>query len=176
MKSQAYPTILLIAALVAFGTASLAPSTRAGIHGCARCGCDHGCQKVCRLVSEEKKVNVICWGCKCEDFCAPGHSHRDCKHCEEVCEDCECGPDAVHTKPKPFVWYDWIPGCSKQIYTKKKLMKKTVEKKVPSFKWVVEDLCPRCLQRYEQAPPPPAGVPVPRPPLPNAKVVYTQPE
>jgi hypothetical protein len=43
-----------------------------------------------------------------------------------------------------FVWSHWTPcGCPK-IVTKKKLMKKTVTKTVPAYKWVVEDLCPQC--------------------------------
>jgi hypothetical protein len=93
-----------------------------------------------------------------------------------VCDDCECGPDAVCSKPKAFVWYDWIPGCSKHIYTKKKLMKKTVVKTVPSFKWVVEDLCPRCVGECDKAAPAPPAGPIPPVPVPGAKVVYARPE
>lgn len=39
----------------------------------------------------------------------------------------------------------WIPGCDPEIVTKRKLMKKTITKTVPSFKWVVEDACPQCI-------------------------------
>jgi len=35
------------------------------------------------------------------------------------------------------------------MYTRKKLMKKTVTKKIPSYKWVVEDLCKECLSKEE---------------------------
>ena len=85
---------------------------------CAHCGCACSCQKVCRLVCEEKKVDVICWGCKCEDFCVPGHSKPGCQHCEEVCDDCDepCDCTAPYAKPKKFVWTDWIPGSAQDSH------------------------------------------------------------
>jgi hypothetical protein len=106
---------------------------------CAHCGCACSGQKVCRLVCEEKKVDVICWGCKCEDFCVPGPSKPGCRHCECVCGDCSapCDCTVPHAKSKAFVWTDWVPGCA-SIFTKKKLMQKIVTKTVPSYKWVVE--------------------------------------
>ncbi len=111
---------------------------------CARCNCHDRCHKVCRLVCEEKKVEVVCWGCEAEDFCVPGPSCPKCEHCEMVkCGGEEGGNDAVCTQPTKFVWTEWIPGCAK-IFTKKKLMKRTITKKVPSYKWVVEDLCKSC--------------------------------
>jgi hypothetical protein len=113
-----------------------------GLH-CAHCRNHGSCRKYCRLVYEEKKVEVICWGGQEEDFCLPGPSKRGCKHCELVCDDCN-NTEGVITKPKRFVWYEWIPGCSSRIYTKNKLVKKTEIKKVPSYKWVVEDLCGPC--------------------------------
>ena len=54
--------------------------TRAGAGGCHRCGCE-GCQKVCRLVCDEKELEVNCWDSKCEEFCVPGHCKLGCKHC-----------------------------------------------------------------------------------------------
>jgi hypothetical protein len=165
-----------LAIVLSFGTALIiaaASATKAGNHGCAHCGREQSCQKVCRLVCEEKKVNVVCWGGKCEDFCLPGHSQRDGKHCEAACEAEACNQDGICSKPKPFVWHDWIPGCSKGSATKHKLMKKTVVKTVPSYKWVVEDLCPQCLNKCQNCEPPPSGAPVPPPPpAPGAKVVY----
>src|SRR4051812_29303948 len=88
---------------------------------CAHCGCQCECRKVCRLVCEEKKVEVICWGCQCEDFCVPGRSCQGCKHCECVCGDCndECDCKKPHAKPKLFVWKEWSPSCAK-ILTKTK--------------------------------------------------------
>jgi hypothetical protein len=133
---------------------------------CCRCGCPSECQKVCRLVCEEKTVDVVCWGCKCEYFCLPGPSTPHGEHCEMICGECDASGDCTrpHAKAKRFVWTDWVPGCAK-IHVRKKLMQKTVAKKVPSYKWVVEDLCPACCESTTAAevepdvavPAPPAG-------------------
>jgi len=149
------PSLILLAAII-----GIAGRADAGAPCCARCGCQDCC-KVCRLVREDKKVTITCWGMKCEDFCDQGPSCRDCKNCEEVCQDDD--PKSPCASPQNFVWYDWIPGCSKGILTKKKLMKKTVTKTVPSFKWVVEDLCAECQEKTQNAEVPP-GVKVPPPP------------
>jgi hypothetical protein len=119
---------------------------------CARCGSSGPCQRVCRLVTEEKAVQITCFGCKCEEFCLPGTSKPGCEHCELVCGTCDkCRePDAVYAAPKRFVWTQWVPSSAK-INTKKKLMKKTITKKVPSHRWVVEELCDHCAQ-YSQTP------------------------
>jgi hypothetical protein len=172
MRNLSYFTPALALAACAALAFAVGSATEAALHGCAHCGREESCQKICRLVCEEKKVNVVCWGSKCEDFCLPGHSHRDSKHCEDVCEVEKCNEEEVCSKPRPFIWYDWIPGCSKGIATKKKLMKKTVVKTVPSYRWVVEDLCAQCLRQCEDAPPPAAGAPIPPPPVSGAKVVY----
>jgi hypothetical protein len=163
---------LLVAAFAAISLVS--DSKAGGGHHCAHCGCHAASQKVCRLVKEEKKVEIVCWGCKTEDFCLPGPSKPGCEHCEYVCDDCEegTGPDAIQTKAKKFVWTEWIPGCSAKVHTKKKLMKKVVTKKVPSYKWVVEDLCPQCDANCVGATVEP-GVEVPPPPVANAKLKYT---
>ena len=116
----------------------------AGEGCCSHCGCSaNRCKKICRLVQEDRKITTTCWGMQCEDFCVPGPSTPDCKHCETVCSE---GPDdtQICVKPKRLVWTSWIPGCDQEIFTKRKLMKKTVTKAVPSFKWVVEDLCEKC--------------------------------
>jgi hypothetical protein len=134
---------------------------------CSHCGCQDGSQKVCRLVCEEKKVKVVCWGCKCEDFCVPGKSCRGDKNCEMVCADCNscsCNCEQPSAKPKKFVWYNWEAGCG-HMDTKKKLMKKEVTVTVPSFKWVVEDLCGSCEAKCGAAALPSN---VPMPPMPPA--------
>ncbi len=153
----------LLVTLVA-GLAALAANDTQAV-GCDHCGQSGACQKVCRLVCENKKVEVTCWGCKCEDFCVPGPSKRGCKHCETVCGLCDeaCDPNSTHAKTKNFVWYDWMPGCA-TIHTRKKLMKQTVTKTIPSYKWVVEDLCPHCVASAESSPVP-AGAEIPRPPI-----------
>lgn len=117
----------------------------ASAQDCQHCGCKAGGQKVCRLVCEEKKVEVTCWSSKDESFCLPGPSQRDCRHCEDLCESCNERDRLIglFASPKPFVWTEWIPGCA-TLHTKRKLMKRTVTKKIPSYKWVVEDLCETC--------------------------------
>lgn len=112
---------------------------------CPHCGCQAPCRKVCRLEKDEKKITTTCWGCKCEDFCIPGPSEPCCEHCELVCKDPDAAKEGVAcVKPKRLVWTEWLPGCCAEVRTRKKLMKRVVTKKVPSFKWVVEDLCDKC--------------------------------
>lgn len=136
--------------------------------GCQHCGCDCACQKVCHLVCEEKKVVVTCWGCKCEDFCVPGPSKPGCKQCETVCEFCgEDDSKEICVRPKKFGWREWCPGCA-SVYTKKKLMRRTITKKVPSYKWVIEDLCEKCEKKVANVQVPP-GVEVPPAPILRAK-------
>ncbi|HAC89724.1 MAG TPA: hypothetical protein DCF63_03705 [Planctomycetaceae bacterium] len=112
---------------------------------CQCCGGMSGCTKVCRLVCEEKKIDVVCWGCQSEEFCVPGPACLKCQDCEIVCADCstDTKQNPVSSKPRKFVWSEWIPG-SASLFTKKKLMKQTITKKVPSYKWVIEDLCSTC--------------------------------
>jgi hypothetical protein len=158
---------------------SLPTSASAGDGCCAHCGCNTHCRKVCKLVEEEKEVEIVCWGSKCEDWCIPGPSCPGCKHCKMVCVDCEknCDCHEPHATPKKFVWRDWVPGCA-SVHTKKKLMKKVVKEKVKSFKWVVEDLCPECTQCCRQANASlvknaPLNAAIPLPPTDDAPVTET---
>ena len=156
--------------LVALLTATTAATKE---HGCVHCGCSCACQKVCRLVCEDKKVDVVCWGCVCEDFCLSKHNKPGCVHCETVCAKCDepHDPKAPCVQPKRFVWTEWIPGCA-TMHTKKKLMKKTEKVTVKSFKWVVEDLCSQCESQCDVAA---VGVgdDVPEPPkVADAKLLY----
>jgi hypothetical protein len=165
--------ILMAISLALVGAASVQlPAASGGDGHCNCCGCNAPCQKVCRLVKEEKKVEIVCWGCKCEDFCIPAPSTPLCKHCEMVCgeEDVGGGKGAPCVQPKPFVWMEWLPGCGAQIHTKKKLMKKVVTKKILSFKWVVEDLCPQCEQKVAAAEFEPDHA-IPLPPPVDAKIL-----
>jgi hypothetical protein len=143
---------------------STAARGRAADQCCACCGCRATCEKVCRLVCEEKKTEIVCWGCKCEPFCVPGRSCEGGQHCETVCANCdkERNQDAPHAQPKAFVWTKWFPGGAK-VYAKKKLMKMVVTRKTPSYKWVVEDLCPACRSQ-KSAPTAPPGAEVAQPP------------
>ncbi len=158
---------LLFATLTISWTWNLSAHAAPGC--CPHCGCHAECQKICRLVCEEKKVDVVIWGHKCEDFCLPDASKPGCKHCEVICNDAENAKD-VCAEPKRHVWRDWIPTRCATMFTKAKLMKRTVSKKVPSYKWVVEDLCAECEKNCE-----PTNVPADAsiPPVPNtdAKVI-----
>jgi hypothetical protein len=165
----------LVIVLMALAVLVMAASTlRAGAGGCDRCGCE-GCQKVCRLVCDEKELEINCWDSKCEEFCVPGHCKLGCKHSAPACSDCGsgCADGTCDAKcdtcgsgtcdqglgAKKFVWRDTIPGCAR-IFTQKKLLKKVETKKVKTYKWVLEDLCGKCRDGCESAPVP-AGTPVP---------------
>lgn len=150
----------------------VANELHAGDCACHHCGCHRNCNKVCRLVDDQKKVTIVCWGSKCEDFCLPGKSCRGCLNSEEVCTpDDKAKGEEPCSHSKSFVWYDWTPGCANGIRTKKKLMKKTIEKKLPSYKWVVEDLCQECEDKMAATLIEP-GVIVPLPPEINASMKY----
>lgn len=148
MQGRAVSQLLLAVACLA-GLARLAA---AGEGCCAHCGCDAHCRKTCRLVKEEKIVEITCWGARSEDFCLPLPSRPGRQHCKLVCADCDADPGDCyqpHAAPKKFAWRDWIPGCAR-IHTKSKLMKKVVEERIPSYKWVVEELCDECTQCCRQ--------------------------
>jgi len=122
-------------------------------------------------VCEERKVEIVCWGCKCEDFCAPGCSKPGCLHCDEVCASCNApnGKSGVCCESKTYYWRDWIPWGNGMLLTKKKLMKKVETKKIPVYKWVVEDVCAECELNHPAAVDVPPGATIPpRPALPPA--------
>lgn len=93
---------------------------------CDHCQCQASCCKVCRCVPTTKKVTKPVYSCKCEDFCVPGPSTR-----HKVCD--ECG----HHKTV------YTPTCA-DVRTRKVLVKQNKTEEVPTYKWVVETLCPRC--------------------------------
>src|SRR5687767_14412899 len=135
-------TRLILLALVAFaGLISRTNCTIAGDERCTHCGRAGTCQ-ICRLVPQDKKVDVVCWGCKYEDFCVPGPSKPECRHCEAVCESCGASGDSTlqPAVPKSLAWTEWLRS-SARVYTKKKLMKRTVRTTIPSYKWNVEQPC-----------------------------------
>jgi hypothetical protein len=68
-----------------------------------------------------------------------------------VCETCDEGenPSGVCSEPKAFVWYNWRPSHFAHKYTKTKLMKRIEVVKVPTYKWVVEDVCCECAAGCE---------------------------
>ncbi len=127
-------------------TLALAWTSRAAADCCEHCGCQCECQKVCRLICETKKVSKVTYGCECEDVCVPGPSD----HC---------------------VTYDEC-GCKKHVYTptcatvrmRKKLVKHEEVKEVPSYRWVVENVCPACTRQTPPSMPAPSAPAAPAPP------------
>lgn len=118
---------------------------------CAQCKKQTLCTKVCHLVCEERKIEVICWGCECEEFCVPGPSAPKCDHCIDL--KCACAEGVnrkVSSRPKAFCWTSWLPGGA-SVQTRKKLMKRTTTQQVPGHKWVVEDLCGECKLQLADA-------------------------
>lgn len=71
---------------------------------CQHCGRMAECRQICRLVYLEKKVEVICWSCKSEDYCVPGPSEQGCKHCEDVCDSPKCPCHNGCCRARRFVW------------------------------------------------------------------------
>jgi hypothetical protein len=121
---------------------------------CAHCGRADDCCKVCRLETKEKELKVNCWASECKPFCLPCKSCRGCKNVE--CVDCSRDGSC---STKKFVWFDWCPGDA-VVHHKKVLLKKEVKKKVPSYEWVVEDLCASCSAKCGSSAVP-AGTKVP---------------
>jgi hypothetical protein len=136
---------------------------------CASCGCKNAPEKTCRLVKTTKKIKVICYGCKSEDFCVPGRSQKCTTHCEDgaCAKSCGCKTAcSCDQAPKDsFKWTEWIPGCA-TMRTKKVLVKYEVTKEVPSYKWVVEAACARCCG--EGATKEIGGAAAPIPPVPTS--------
>lgn len=169
-------TRFLTAAVIASLTLASAAAARAGDVRCAHCGVCGAGDKVCRLVCEEKKVDVVCWGCLCEDFCLPGPSEPGCQHSTTVCDECDKPrvPGAPQVDPKRFVWREWFPGCAR-IFTRKKLYKKVETVTVPSYRWVVEELCPHCQTCCEVAAvDASAEASLPTPPVADARLIFTR--
>ena len=171
MRNGFYSILLLTVCLLG---SLIAPAKANG--PCTHCGYHGSCNKVCRLKCEEKKVEVVCWGIKCEDFCVNGCSQRCAKHCEILCDECDdVDPyEATSSGPKKFVWSEWTPKRCAKMYTKSKLMKKTITKKVPTYKWVVEDLCAQCEAKTKDAEVVP-GATIPPPPKNTQATFLEQP-
>lgn len=158
------PACGLAAGAPGCGVLACDPSCGVG-HHCARCGGCNGCCQVCRLVCKEKELKVTCWASECKPFCVPCPSCQGGKNAE--CVDCAHGGNGGSKK---LVWWDWCPGDAK-VHSKKVLLKKEVKKKVPSYEWVIENLCAACQSAGEAQPIPP-GADVPPPPKSAARVLH----
>jgi hypothetical protein len=117
------------ACLAVFSLLSLAVAW-AGDGVCSHCRRCCECQKVCRVVCEMKEVTKTTYSCKCEDFCVPGKSCR-------VDNACSCGHCADCRKQA------WVPTAA-YIKTRKVPVKHVEKKLVPTYKLVVEYVCPQC--------------------------------
>jgi hypothetical protein len=93
-------------------------------HCCQQCGCAEGCQRICRLVCDKKEVVKVTYSCKCEDFCVPCKSHQ--------VKNCDCCSEP-----------SWIPGGAK-MRSRKVLVRNEEKEAKPTYKYVVEYLCPQC--------------------------------
>lgn len=109
---------------------------------CQQCGLREGAT-VCRLVREEKKVTVTCWGMLEEEFCLPGPSQRGCQHADQICTEC-AEPQEVSSRPRLFVWSEWQPWGRPEVLTRRKLMKRTETRTIPSYHWELQELCEPC--------------------------------
>jgi hypothetical protein len=81
-------------------------------------------------VPDVKEIKEVCWDVKCEDFCVPGPS-------------CCCGKVNKHDECGCWSYKIWKPNCG-CVRTRKTLVKKEVTRKVPTTKWVVENVCAHC--------------------------------
>ena len=145
-----------------------------GGEGCGHCGGSDS-HKTCRLVCEKKTIEVPCFASRCEVVCQGGPCKYGCKTCQPVCGSCgkdgctSCGHDAGCGQGKWFVFQETIPGCPKPYHRKVLLLKK--EKKVVTvYRWVVEDLCPKC-QATVKPPVVPQSAQIPPPPRIDAEVI-----
>jgi hypothetical protein len=127
MQMRALAAALLIASV------GLVSNSQAGRHFCKHCGCQQHCKKVCRLICGTKTEVKPVYSCECEDFCVPGPSAK----CGVKCECNRLGIKCCHAVYKPT--------CA-QVRTKRVLVKKEIEKEVPAYKWVVEEVCCQCGQ------------------------------
>jgi hypothetical protein len=134
MKRAAAGLALVIVGLLARGAAADCC--------CEQCGCSCQPSKVCRMVPDKKKVPKITYSSECVDVCVPGPS-KICGYKCECEDDCTC---CRHPHRSPI----WQPTCAR-VRTRAQLLKKVEVEEVCSWKWVVEDLCPKCADGAKQA-------------------------
>ena len=76
-------------------------------------GVASSCDNVCKLVKTTIKKKVICYGCKCEDFCVPGKSclERD-GLCDRGCKsNCACKGKGCNISIVQSKALDQTPRC-----------------------------------------------------------------
>ncbi len=148
------------------------PMARAG-EGCCQCGAA-SCHKVCRLICEQKTIEVPCFCSRSETVCKGGPCRKGCRQCESVCRECGqagCTECCGAARGKRFVYQQTIPGCPKQ-YRRKVLLMKKEKKKVTVYRWVVEDVCNACESKLVP-PVVPKSAAIPAPPKLSGVVVQS---
>src|SRR5262245_55843278 len=101
------------------------------------------------MVCVEKEVKKVVWGCKCDAVCLPPPSHlcgecEECVHCDrDHCDCCSHGACGHITKQH------WQPEGCPEMREIVKLRKFEIKVKVPSYKYVVEEVCCDCCDRCE---------------------------
>ena len=98
---------------------------------CSHCGGSQ-LKKVCRLVSDVKKLTETKYSVEEEEICLPGKSANE----ERVFED-SCAPGGRRCETVQ------VPRCG-EMYCKKKLKKTTTTVEKPIQKCVVETVCCQC--------------------------------
>ncbi len=194
--------IALAAALLAAGPAVAAnPCGPAGCcepaevcgtpDSCGKCGVQACCKKVCKVVCEMKEVKKTVWAVECEEFCAPlptcpcSKSAGCGKGCgpagcgEEGCEPAACGSCNGCGKGDPcaeLAGREVIPPKCGPVRTRKKLVKKEIKCKVPTYKCVVVHCCSGCADVEEKIPAAtPAEAPSDEAPLPPPPQTTSRP-
>ena len=127
----------LVVMLASFAAQDAHAQKQKGGDGCCS-------DNVCKLVKTEIEKKVICYGCKCEDFCVPGKSStcRDglfgcsCKSKDRCSCKGKCSCGCEHAPYCNVCVKQWEPGCA-TLKTRKKLVKYEKTVKVPGWKWVV---------------------------------------
>lgn len=158
-----------------------AVEVRGSLGTCGHCGRRCECEKYCRVICETKEIKKNVWVVKCGEFCPtlPGcgvhcgccdGAGEACQKCADSCRN-KCDPCAAE-KDKCYI----PPECGK-VREVKKLERKEVTCKVPSYKCVVVYCCPQCGAEQgapakaapaPKAPPaPPTAPALPPPPQPG---------
>lgn len=184
MRRLPLATLLVLGLLMAAGLLAAQDTCRAAgeemcgsPHCCGCCGRGGACKVGCRLICTVKEEKKTVWDVQCESMCLvlPG-----CGPAHKVCpsDDCgECtGKDHDDCMPSLCKWLV-PPKCGRERCVKK-LVKREVTVKVPTYKCVPCYVCDECQQacsqeieaakaKIESAPTPQQPLPAPKAPAPQ---------
>jgi hypothetical protein len=148
------------------------------------CRGDRNCEMACEACGGSGLLGagILCGGCGGKGSCG-GKGHGGSSH---KGGDCGCGgkgcvchmstSENLVGPSKYFVWFNWTPGCATTRCVKR-LVRRTVTKEVPSYEWVIQDLCKGCSDKADQVDPGviAPGSAVPPPPPVEARLRYRNP-